>query len=586
MRGNATTAQEAQGLAARRAGSGASARSGRALALGVVVAMLTIGSRGAAQEGASGVPRYRTVDVALGGGAEVLHWGRRDDDARLDLFVLAERNARIWIQNDDGFDAKPRVVRLPEDAAFVTVGDIAGEGRDRVIVAGPRGIHVDRAGEGDGERGATPFEKLLPAPRLGGRYPFPAPPRPLPVDFLLDLDGDGATELLIPVRRGFVLYGQGDGDRELVERLFLPVEDGVRIDSGGPTLRDPLRLDMNVPRLAVEDINGDGLKDVLLESDDGLSGFLHGKAGLPSTPTFGLDLARFAAEAERERAGGGGREEELFQLPAARIERDDIDGDGIDDYLVSAGRLLRVYYGSGDGVDFSRPHTLLKFSSELRGVRSFDFDRDGRRDLVAIRFELPSLPRLLAAYFVSTTLDFEVLGYRNERGRRFARLPTRSQTLRVTVPALRDVIKDASDIADRFLGQVERGARFALGDLDGDGHDDGVLLDDDHVLRLYRFAAGEARYEPWTLGDLLFDTERSDWELEALLERVAESAYARQREMLAGRSPAREVMLGEGYDLSELAIEVRDLDGDARGDIIVRWKADQLRILLSERGSE
>jgi hypothetical protein len=223
----------------------------------------------------------------------------------------------------------------------------------------------------------------------------------------------------------------------------------------------------------------------------------------------------------------------------------------------------------------------LKLSSELQGVGSFDIDGDGRLDLVALKFELPGLPKLVAAYFVSMSLEFEVLGYRNEGGRRFSRRPDWRNQISLSFPPLREVVEDFDNLADRFLEAAARKRRFATGDVNGDGLADAVFLDEDHVLRVFFSRSGERNLGNVKLGNILFDTKRNEWELHKLLDFVASASYSSARETVSGRRPDLEVPLGAGYDPRGLSIEVLDLNADSRGDFVLRWHAGKVKIVLS-----
>src|SRR6185436_7448234 len=121
----------------------------------------------------------------------------------------------------------------------------------------------------------------------------------------------------------------------------------------------------------------------------------------------------------------------------------------------------------------------------------------------------PGIPRLIAAYFMSMTCDFEVLGYKNEGGRRFSRRPDWRNTLVLKLPPLREVIEGFDDFAEKFLEAASRRGRFAAGDADGDGRPDAAFLDDDHVLRIFLAAPGSVPPGEVKLGRILFDTQKS-----------------------------------------------------------------------------
>ena len=242
---------------------------------------------------------------------------------------------------------------------------------------------------------------------------------------------------------------------------------------------------------------------------------------------------------------------------------------------------MRVYYGTNEGADFSRPHTTLKLSSELQGVGSFDIDGDGRLDLVALKFELPGLPKLIAAYFVSMSLGFEVLGYKNDGGRRFSRRPDWRNQISLAFPPLREVVENFDTFADHFLEAAARKKRFALGEVNGDGRADAVFLDEDHVLRVFFSQGKEKGIGEVKLGQILFDPKKNEWELRQLLDFVASASYSSARETVSGRRSDLEIPLGAGYDLEGLSIEVIDLNADSKGDFVIRWKEGKLKVVLS-----
>jgi hypothetical protein len=549
-----------------------------------LVRLLAIAGLAGAVGVASGLPDaaaggLRIVDVDLGPGAESIQWLRRAAGSGRDLLVHAGRQLRVYARRGPG--APPRSSRelpLPPDTSFLDAGDLDGEGADVVVAVSHRGVFAANLA---GEENA--FRSLLPPPALppeGGGIPVLLDP--VRVRLIEDLSDERGAELLVPVRGGFVLYRRLAG--ELRETAFLEGQETVVVDPGGPEIVSPLRMEARVPRLRFKDLNGDGRRDIVSTGDDGIRAYLQGASGFSPRPSYYLDLAGLRALEARSEAEGRAPARDVA-LPGAsgvRVHEDDIDGDGVVDYLVAAGTTLHVYFGEREGVDFSRPSTLLKFSSELRGVGSFDTDGDGRRDIVALRFELPSLPRFLAAYFVATSIDFEVLGYRNEGGRRFARRPTRRNTLSLNLPPLRRLVEDFAAVAERFLGQVEKRSRHAAGDLDGDGRADAAFLDDDGRLRVFLARGGETSpvREP-VLGDLLFDTGKREWGLEELLDHVAGARFAARRRAVAGRPADLELEASGEIEREHLAMEIADIDGDGRGDIALRTTREALRLYLS-----
>ena len=260
----------------------------------------------------------------------------------------------------------------------------------------------------------------------------------------------------------------------------------------------------------------------------------------------------------------------------------DIDGDGLVDYLVASGQVVRVYFGGKNGADFSHPRVARRFSSELQGVGSFDIDADGRLDLVALKFEEPSIPRLIAAYFVPTSLDLEILGYLNRGGRSLSRRPDRKRVLTIHLPAIRTVIEDFDAVADRFLASVASQERYRAADIDGDGHRDAAFVDDDNVLRVYFGAAGQPKVPSAVeLGDLFFHPDKREWNLDELLDFVGGAARTAARERVGNRKPDVELPLGPEFVAGLESLELLDINGDGTLDFVLKGTGSRLKLVMS-----
>ena len=517
-----------------------------------------------------GLRAAEVIEIDMGAEPEHLHWGKLGDDPLLDLFVLGWNRVKVWEQSKGGFGAAPaRDVELPAEPGLVDVGDITGSPADEIIYIGRRGVHArgfDSAPQGGpsvgGGNGASDsrespegFRKVLSVAGI------PSPLDTAWAGVLQDLNADGKPELIIPVASGYEIHAR-KGDA-FERQVALEGEHEFKVDPGGPGLLEPLRYEARIARLKLKDLNGDGLLDIVARRRETTRFYLQGKEGFPAKPSYELDLGLFRDEGATSAASALG-------APGVKVHEADIDADGIQDYLIGSGPYLRVYFGAKEGADFSRPRVMLKMSSELQGVGSFDVDGDELLDLVAIKFEMPSIPRLVAAYFLAMTIDFEVLGYRNEGGRKFARRPTSRNTISLSIPPLKDVIGNLDALADRFIEAAVRRRRFAAGDADGDGRADGVFLDEDHTLRIFLSRGSDRRPGEVKLGRILFDAKKSEWELDELLDFVAGASHAAARSALAGRKADEEVPLGPRYDPRALSLEVIDLDGDGKGEIIVR----------------
>ena len=489
----------------------------------------------------------RVLDVHLGTGAQAVHWGPRRPagvvagGVRLDLFVHTGNHVRIWWQSEEGFPQRPdEILRLPADPGLVDFGDVSGDPGEDVVVLTRRGVFADEARRvasersggpggifGDRARASDPggiFRRVsLARPRATGR----GPGGPVPVPFshfvtklLRDIDGDGRPDLVVPRQRRYEIWFRRD--TRFVPAAFLAADHDVDVDPGGPELINPLEFQVEVSELDFKDLNADRRTDIVVSKGQARLFYLQGQDGFSQAPSYELDLKGFTAKEEggkKKPSSRSGPRMDMLRDGRARLHEVDIDGDGLLDYLVASGQVVRVYFGGADGADFSRPHLARRFSSELQGVGSFDIDGDGKLDLVALKFERPSIPRLIAAYFIPMSLDLEILGYLNQGGRSLSRRPDRKRILTVNLPAIRTVIEDFEAVADRFLAAVASQDRYRAADIDGDGHRDAAFVDDDDRLRIYFGRSGQPKIPTSVeLGDLFFHPDKREWNLEELLQ--------------------------------------------------------------------
>jgi len=520
---------------------------------------------------------YAVSDLDVGNGASSLRWGRRNADERLDLFVVTPGAVKIWELTESGYAAAPsEIVRLPDEPCLIDYGDVAGGPGDEIVLLARQGVlcdATDASKDGDPSAPVPGYRRLVVA---GG---IPLPLESVAAPFLRDINGDGRVDVIVPLRQGYDIYLAGSSGLE--KAVSLEGEQRVRVDAGGPGVLDPLELEIHVPHLRFKDLNGDGRLDLVARSRDKTRSYLQGAKGFDPKPSYELDLARFREGDAAKGQDRGSPAARLLGGNAIRVHEVDVDGDGIQDYLIAAGQFLRVYFGTREGVDFTRPHTMLKLSTELQGVGSFDVDGDRKLDLVALKFELPGLPKLIAAYFVPMSLDFEVLGYRNEGGRRFSRRPDWRNTISIGLPPLRQVMEDFDAIADRFLEAASKRGRFSAGDVDGDGTADAVFYDDDSTIRAYFTPPGRPRPGEIDLGKILFDAQRNRWALDELLDYIARAGLAAARAEVGGRQPDLEVPAGPGCESKEAKLDVLDLNGDRAGDFVIRCGEGKIRIVLS-----
>ena len=301
--------------------------------------------------------------------------GDFDRDGRIDLIATTvdSRSAVLFANRDGRFPTLGEPVLSTPVRLFVAA-DLDGDLDADLVVARSQENVVEVLSR----RGLESFESVLVV----------ATERPVARLDVVDLDADGAPEIIVDEAFDRILIARNDG-----RGGFLPtfVELSVRGDV-----------------LAIEDLDGDGWKDLIVRDgartvhvpNDRRGGFGSDAAvELPAANAlvFGdLDGDRTidfvdAVTGSTDLRGwfnhGDGSFELRFTMAFAEFlgpaALHDFDGDGRPEFIVADRRTIHVLRNRGDG-SFADPG--LRFGTGSAGTRSFavlDLDLDGHADLVA-----------------------------------------------------------------------------------------------------------------------------------------------------------------------------------------------------------
>jgi RHS repeat-associated protein len=169
---------------------------------------------------------------------------------------------------------------------------------------------------------------------------------------LQDVDGDGRPELVQNNNSGWLVWK--------FSKTKWIAQTGVWPGSAGLALKQP-----NTTRFA--DLNGDGLVDAIQWNNDNLKIYLATPTGIGAPTLVG-------------KIGGA-------VLPVETGRFQDSNGDGLDDYLVAASDHLDVYLGHGDGTFEPALRVAYPFAGAIvsaEDIELADLDRDGLLDLLKI----------------------------------------------------------------------------------------------------------------------------------------------------------------------------------------------------------
>ncbi|MCB9832617.1 MAG: VCBS repeat-containing protein [Planctomycetes bacterium] len=539
----------------------------------LVITLLALGAA-AQEESATAIRRVQSVAPDLELGAFSFH-GRGADR---ELIVIGREGAvRQYRANAEGLLGEPvgELVLADADRSLVAVVD-RPDGKSSLYHLSPRGlVRHDRDPQGrflvEGERVASRarFRLRLGAPRFAR--------------IIQDVNGDGHQDLVIPGTQASELWLDRRDPETGVWALERCAEVRVKVDvrrsSGNVPVGDTLEEIIVIPDLDLRDVNGDGRDDIVIVRG-GQTRFHRQRedGSFPPDPDVVLDLDKFRDTTPKASVRPG---RTLAGTESARQLIRDLDGDGMPDYVVAHRRKVWVFHGDRDGPQFTRPSSILRTADDITGIWLADIDDDGHVDLLVLRVEVPSIGALIGGLFGSIEVDMRVLGYRSLDGREFDRKPTWNNSLSFSLPSLGEILKDPEAIIARFDRALDSFRKSYRADVDADGQEDLILLDEEVTrAEIYR-----GRRELSLAGNLdrvvrevFFEEKDSRWDLDRLLEWLEGLGDARVRVWTEGRRPEAAFGLREEVSAQAETVLGGDLDGDGADELIVVYR------LLETRG--
>ncbi len=349
-----------------------------------------------------------------------------------------------------------------------------------------------------------------------------------------DLNGDGKLDLAVAVTTG----GQG-AVWILFQNAASEFDDPVVIDVP----------DLSLRRIALGDLNHDGRTDLAVSgiSRSALSGWLNRLVIFYQDPASGLLLP-----AEEHTVTGNA----LGDITIA-----DINSDGLNDVVVLADWLtnpergtVSIWYQNRDGSlmpEYIYDEVPVRFMGE---VHVADMDGDGDNDLVV----------------QTGNLTFAVI---------------RQDTS--TVPGTLSRTPDLYTVTTTYWGNFEA---FAIGDVNGDGRNDVVVLDPGNSGYLNVFLQGNAGAlnppvlsVPW--GAALFGIEIADVDGDGLQDILGETSgtvhvlFQNPDHTFQPSVSYPFPTISFGGSLEHQALSVGDVTGDGRPDAVVSWSNEGVFIL-------
>lgn len=491
-----------------------------------------------------------------------LHWAHFNGDELPDLLIADDKQFYLYLQTGSGFtDVEPQIIPAPEGAIY-DLADLDKDGISEIILLHRDG--VDKLLFDAAANGLTQAPKPLVADLRGTSVQHL-----IPADVVTDIDNDGHEDLIYPVDGKYYLFFNRGGEFTKENQLDTkPIS--VRVSMGEDRLRDSISSTVSIPGIEFVELNGDGRKDLRVSQSNRESFYLQTADGnIPDKPTYEVDLARF--KSERPQHEGLADELEQFQFIAT-----DLNNDGRQDYTVVAGNKLWVFLATDKGVNFDKPDQILKVSAETMSVVLLPINSDDRPDLVIMKYQVPSMGRIVAGLAIGIRFDVEFLGYNNVDQGVFSRRPDHRSMMTFKVPPILKLLGELDSIVSDFRNVQNQAKRIAAGDFNGDGGVDVIKLENG-AMNLY-YADARTNRETDVLDDfedskffdnLIFGEKQRDVTLDTLLGFFGDFVNSFTAAAIQGRSPSLNVPLGEEKLNRTERIFCHDLNGDGVDEIVL-----------------
>jgi hypothetical protein len=388
-----------------------------------------------------------------------------------------------------------------------------------------------------------------------------------------DINADGLEDLVIPAAGSLQLHiRNADGSYQEALQVMSDMGIDTRLSLQQSLERD-IGQSIRIPQIELRDVNNDKRPDIISRTEERFDVFLaqqqDSRYFLP-TPSFSLDLIEV-----RERMGNFDFDQldfsNLTGMLALTHEEilDDVDGDGIEDFVLREGAKVSLFKGLPNGMDLSQPRQVLRSGGNVLTSFLHDENEDGKKDLWLWRIEPISVGDIFLWLAISGSIDVEAFIYLNE-GESFARRPARKVTITLKFPSVVRAISTVMDFREQTQAASEAlYTPTTVAGINGvDANDVIVLLENQIQFFLDSIQVQEPASEDRFLGSIGYSRQRDAYEID--LRRLIEDVEIEQQSELtavANRTPNFAVSLSGAMRNGDVL--ATHMNGDMYEDVFV-----------------
>lgn len=398
--------------------------------------------------------------------------------------------------------------------------------------------------------------------------------RPQFSPFVVDLNEDGRLDLMIPGLSGVTPFFQerigDDGVPDFVRLPRVKVPVSVDVDPGSRGIDQELGGSVSIPQIRVLDLNGDGRPDMLTKEGNVHSFHMQSEEGTFDEP-IQVDLTKFVDSTPKGSVNFG---RTAVLSDAQQLQRGDIDGDDVPDFVVAHRRKLWAFLGTDEGPQFREARTQA-VAEDVTAMRMMDLNEDGRDDLLTFRVQVPDVASAVMGLVRSTDIDLRAVGYESE-GDGFAKKPRWRRTITLRVPPLLSLLGRQEELIERFtkiVGDARISSRGAF--LLPDGDDLVIVSKDATTAQLFPGIPRAPRLETADgirlLRRLLFEDEDTVFDLERLFDLVSGFISRLSDQPGAGREPAATLALRDPDSWQLILMQEAAMDANEGDEMLIGY---------------
>lgn len=497
-----------------------------------------------------------------------------DGDGRDELLVVTRAGAvtRYALADDGGFRATGALQLADPAHSLLATADVDGAPGTELLVCDSKGTSWLPFPGADGvARPAVPLARRARCTMALGE--------PQVSSFAQDLDKDGRVDLLVPSMQGVTPFLQeapaADGSRSFraLDRLPAPVAASAE-EPGSRGDRRPVRERIGsfaISPIETEDLDGNGKPDLLTRQSRVYAFHLQdGKGGFRAPLT--VDIAQFEDSTPKADVAPGST---LVLGDRQLLQRGDIDGDRIPDFVVAHRRKVWTFLSSKDGPQFTKARTQA-VADDVSSMLLVDLDEDEKADLLAFQLQVPGIGALLLGLVQSIDIDIKAVGYRSENGA-FAGAPVWRRTITLRIPPILQLLGKQDELLEKLRKVAAKERRGVRGAFTGAGRSDlAVLRQDGKALDLHAMD-GQRPTLATTAGrrllrHALFEDPNPVFDLDRMLGMIGGYLDEISTGLVGDKPPVATTPLRDAKEWRLADLLVGAFDGDGIADVVAVYE--------------